>query len=98
MNRNWGLLFLSAEKLYYSEYIVITRYNATGNGKRDMHSERIPVMVKKVKNVSYTNVISHKAISLSECLVEETKPPISNGYPKSELFTDMDVFTDCKRF
>lgn len=54
-------------------------------------------MAKKVKNVFDTNVISHRAISLSEGLVEGTKPPISNGYPKSDD-SDMDVFTDCKRF
>ena len=29
------------------EYIVTTRYNGTGNGKRDMHSERMSVMARK---------------------------------------------------
>ena len=47
INRNWGLLFLSAGKLYYSEYIVSHSYNVTGNGERDMHSERMPAMAKK---------------------------------------------------
>ncbi len=53
INRNWGLLFLSAGKLNYREYIVTTRYNATGNGNRDMHSKRMPAMAEKVKNESY---------------------------------------------
>ena len=35
MNRNWGLLFPSAGKLYYSEYIVLYGYNVTGNGERE---------------------------------------------------------------
>lgn len=47
INRNWGLLFLSAGKLCYSEYIVSHGYNVTGNGERDMHSERISVMIRK---------------------------------------------------
>ena len=47
MNRNWGLLFLSAGKLIYSEYIVSYGYNVTGNGERDMHSERMSVMARK---------------------------------------------------
>lgn len=51
INRNWYLLCVSAGKLNYREYIVITRYNGTGNGKRDMHSERMPVMARKVKNI-----------------------------------------------
>lgn len=34
-NRNWYLLCTSAGKLNYREYIVATRYNGTGNGKRD---------------------------------------------------------------
>lgn len=46
-NRNWGLLFLSAGKLYYREYIVSYGYNVTGNGERDMHSERMSVMAGK---------------------------------------------------
>ena len=33
----------------------------------------------------------------TRCLVEETKPPISNGNPKSD-YSDMDVFTEQKRF
>lgn len=33
INRNWGLLFPSAGKLYYREYIVTTHYSVTGNGK-----------------------------------------------------------------
>ena len=48
INRNWYLLCASAGKLNYREYIVITRYNGTGNGIRDMHSERMSVMAKKV--------------------------------------------------
>ena len=46
-NRNWGLLSLSAGKLFYSEYIVSYGYNVTGNGGRDMHSERMPAMAGK---------------------------------------------------
>lgn len=33
INRNWGLLFSSAGKLYYREYIVTTHYSITGNGR-----------------------------------------------------------------
>ena len=47
INRTWGLLFPSAGKLYYSEYIVSHGYNVTGNGGRDMHSERMSVMARK---------------------------------------------------
>ncbi len=47
INRNWGLLSLSAGKLYYSEYIVSHGYNVTGNGGRDMHSERMSAMARK---------------------------------------------------
>jgi len=47
INRNWGLLFPSAGKLYHSEYIVSHGYNVAGNGERDTHSERISVMVRK---------------------------------------------------
>lgn len=47
INRNWYLLCTSAGKLYYSEYIVSYSYNVTGNGERDMHSERMPVMARK---------------------------------------------------
>lgn len=35
INRNWYLLCTSAEKLNYREYIVITHYCGTGNGKRE---------------------------------------------------------------
>ena len=41
------------------EYIVTTRYNGTRNGKRDMHSERMSVMARKVKSVFNTNVVRH---------------------------------------
>ena len=51
INRNWYLLCASAGKLNYREYIVTARYNGTGNGKRDMHSERMPVMAEKVQLV-----------------------------------------------
>lgn len=61
INRNWYLLCTSAGKQTYREYIVTARYNATGNGNRDMHSERMPAMAKKVKNVCITNAVSHKA-------------------------------------
>ncbi len=47
INRNWGLLFPSAGKINHSEYIVSHGYNVAGNGGRDMHSERISVMVRK---------------------------------------------------
>ena len=90
INRNWGSLFPSAGKLYYSEYIVSHGYNVTGNGERDMHSERISVMVRKY-------AIGHMWKRYVTGLVEETKPPISNGYPKSD-YSDMEVFTECKRF
>ena len=51
INRNWRLLCASAGKLNNREYIVTTRYNAAGNGKRDTHSERMSVMARKVRNV-----------------------------------------------
>lgn len=38
---------LSAGKIFHSEYIVPHGYNVTGNGERDMHSERISAMVRK---------------------------------------------------
>ena len=41
------------------EYIVTTRYNGIGNNKRDMHSERMSVMARKVKSVFNTNVVRH---------------------------------------
>ncbi len=47
INRNWGLLFPSAGKLFYSEYIVPHGYNVAGNGGRDMHSERMPATARK---------------------------------------------------
>ena len=53
------MLFLIAGKLNYREYIVITRYNGIGNDKRDMHSERMSVMARKVKSVFNTNVVRH---------------------------------------
>ena len=60
INRNWYLLCTSAGKLNYREYIVITRYNGTGNGKRDMHSEMdISNDKKSQKRIFNTNVISH---------------------------------------
>lgn len=90
INRNWGLLFLSAGKLYYSEYIVSHSYNVTGNGERDMHSERISVMIRKY-------AVGHMRKRYVTCLVEETKPPISSGNPKSD-YSDMEVFTGYKRF
>lgn len=90
INRNWGLLFLSAGKLNHSEYIVSHGYNVTGNGERDMHSERISVMVRKY-------AIGHMWKHYMTCLVEGTKPPISNGTPKSD-YSDMEVFTEYKRF
>lgn len=95
MNRNWGLLFLIAGKLNYREYIVTTRYNGTGNGKRDMHSERMSVMARKVKSQRYDCGQVHGE-SLNTSLIK-TKPPISNGNPKSD-YSDMEVFTEHKRF
>lgn len=35
VNRNWGLPFPSAGKIYHSEYIVSYGYNVTGNGERE---------------------------------------------------------------
>ncbi len=58
INRNWGLLFLSAGKLYYSEYIVSHGYNVTGNGKRDMHSETDTSNGKKICDRSYAETLS----------------------------------------
>lgn len=46
-NRNGGMLFPCAGKLYYSEYIVPHGYNVAGNGGRDMHSERMPATAGK---------------------------------------------------
>lgn len=42
MNRNRKMPSSGAGKLYYSEYIVPHGYNVTGNGERDMHSEKMP--------------------------------------------------------
>lgn len=65
---------------------MVTRYNGTGNGKRDMHSERMPVMVRKVRNIFNMNVASHMGITLSEGPVEGTKPPISSGLSYAYVF------------
>lgn len=90
MNRSWGLLFPSAGKQIYSECIVPHGYNAAGNGGRDTHSERMPVMAKK-------HAAGHKGNLSDRSFQNKTKPPISSGNPKSDL-SDMEVFTEYKRF
>ena len=62
----------------------------TGNGERDMHSERMSAMAKKY-------AAGHMWKRYVTGLVEETKPPISSGNPKSG-HSDMDVFREYKRF
>ena len=60
-----------------------------------MHSERMSVMTKKVKSQRYDCGWVHGE-SLNISLIK-TKPPISNGNPKSD-YSDMEVFTEQKRF
>jgi len=76
-NRNWGLLSPSAGKLYHSEYIVPHGYNVTGNGRRDMHSEKDAGNGKKTCGRSYAETLSDKPCG------KWAKPPISSGNPKS---------------
>ena len=90
INRNWGLLFLSAGKINHSEYIVSHGYNVAGNGERDTHSERISVMVRKYAVGHMGNLSGMSWERLNQRSAAETLSLIIQIWKCSESINDFE--------